>query len=136
MKTFNLKIYASDHIFYDGECEHISIPTKDGYYGILADHRNTISAIEPGMLRFRDADGVEHEAVVTRGMIKIEENTVLVLVLRCEYPDEVDLNAIKREEEEALRKIREKNSKMEFHTAEANLSRAMNKLKNPKNNMI
>lgn len=136
MKTFNLKIYASDHIFYDGECEHISVPTKTGQYGILANYRNTISAIEPGMIKFRDIDGVEHEAVVTRGMIKVEENTVLVLVLRCEYPDEVDLNAIKREEEEALRQIREKSSKKEFHNAEANLSRAMNKLKNNKNNRI
>lgn len=129
MKSFILKIYASDHIFFDGECEHLMIPTEDGQYGVLANHRNTISSVEPGILTFREPGGRDKRAVVTRGMIKIEDNEVLVLVHRCEDPEMVDINAIKREEEEALRQIREKNSKKEFHTAEANLSRAFNKLK-------
>lgn len=129
MKTFNLKIYASDHVYYDGDCEHLMIPTEDGYYGILANHRNTISSVEPGILNYRLPNGEKKEAAVTRGMIKIEDNSVLVLVFRCEDPDMIDINDIKRREEEAIRKIRQKNSKKEYHSAEANISRAMNNLK-------
>lgn len=129
MNTFNLKIYASDHIYFDGECEHVMIPIENGQYGILAKHRNTISEVEPGIMTFRPAGGKDIKAAVTRGLIKIEEGNVLVLVHRCENPDKIDINAIKRAEAEALRKIREKNSSKEFHMAEANLSRAFNKLK-------
>ena len=45
MSTFNLRIYAADNIFFEGECEHIMLPTDDGLYGILSNHRNTIAAV-------------------------------------------------------------------------------------------
>lgn len=129
MKTFNLKLYASDHIFYEGECEHIMIPTEDGYYGILAYHNNIISSVYPGILTFRVPGGEDQKVVVTRGMIRIEDNEVLILVHEAENPDMVDINAIKRAEQENRRKIKEKNSKREFHSAEINLLRAIERLK-------
>lgn len=133
MKTFNLRIYAAEHIYFTGTCEHIQIPTVDGQYGILANHSNVIAEVEPGVLTFTPEGKKEQKAVVTRGMIKVEDNDVLILVHRCEDPELVDINAVKRAEAESKRKIREKRSKKEYHMAQANLSRAFNKLKTYKN---
>lgn len=135
MKTFNLRIYAADHIYFSGKCEHIQIPTVDGQYGVLANHSNVIAEVEPGELFFRPEGEKDQKAIVTRGMIKVEDNDVLILVHRCEDPDLVDINAIKRAEAEAQRKMREKKSKKEYHMAQANLSRALNKLKKPGNDI-
>ena len=129
MKTFTLKLYASDHIFYEGPCEHIMFPTEDGYTGILADHRNTIASVYPGILKFRKHGGKDEDVVVTRGLVRMEENEVLILVHEAERPEDVDIKAIKRAEAEMILREKEKNSKIEFHSAEINILRAIEKLK-------
>lgn len=130
MNTFHLRIYATDNIYFDGECEHLMIPTEDGFYGILANHRNTISEVLPGILNFRPKNEKEINLMVTRGMVKIEENDVLILVHRCEDPAMVDINAVRRADAELARQFREKKSMEEYKQAEANLSRAFNNLNN------
>ena len=129
MKTFILKLYASDHIFYEGPSEHVMFPTEDGYKGILANHRNTIAAVYPGILIFRKPGSQDEEVVVTRGLVRIEENEVLILVHEADKPEDVDIKAIKRAESEFKRREKEKNSKIEFHSAEINILRAIEKLK-------
>lgn len=129
MKTFILKLYASDHIFYEGPCEHVMFPTEEGYTGILADHRNTIASVYPGILKFRKPGGKDEEVVVTRGLVRMEENEVLILVHEAERPEDVDIKAVKRAEAEIKRSEKEKNSKIEFHSAEINILRAIEKLK-------
>ena len=38
MKTFSLKVLASDGVFYDGRCKMVILPAVDGELGILANH--------------------------------------------------------------------------------------------------
>ena len=127
MNTFNLRIYVPDNIFFEGECEHITLSTDDGLYGILSGNRNIIAEVVPGILSFRSKDE-EKKSVVTRAMVKIEDNGVLVLVYRCEDTKMIDINDLKRAKAEAQRQLREKRSREEFHNAEANLSRAFSNL--------
>ena len=47
MKTFWLKVIASDRVAYNGRCQKVIVPAADGgQMGILADHENMIIAIE------------------------------------------------------------------------------------------
>ena len=39
-KKFNLKIYATDKVVFDGECESRVLPATDGEYAILANHEH------------------------------------------------------------------------------------------------
>ena len=36
MRTFTVHILAADHVFYEGACESLILPTVEGQYGILA----------------------------------------------------------------------------------------------------
>ena len=47
---------------------------------MLAHHSNTIAAVVPGLLEFTVPNGSRHTAIVSKGMIKIENNEVLILV--------------------------------------------------------
>ena len=38
MTRFELKVVASDHVFYDGPCVSLTIPCTDGEKQILAHH--------------------------------------------------------------------------------------------------
>ena len=80
MSTFQVSILAADRDFYEGPCESLVIPTLQGQYGILAHHRNLIAAVVPGTLHYKVPDKPEQIAAVSAGLIKVENNEVLILV--------------------------------------------------------
>lgn len=129
MRTFHVDILAADKPFYRGECESLRVPTSGGQYGVLAGHRNTIAAIVPGTLHFRDGDGQEQVAAVSEGMIKVENGDVLLLIDSMERPEEIDVNRARREAEEAKEEILQKKSIQSYYTAQARMARALNRLK-------
>ena len=57
MNVFHLNILAADKTFYRGKAISLVIPTTEGQYGILAHHRNTITATVPGKLKYTIAHG-------------------------------------------------------------------------------
>ena len=129
MKEFNISIYAADKIFFFGKCQSLVIPTSDGLYGVLAGHRNTITAIAPGKIKYT-VKGKDYYAVVSKGLAKIENGMVLILVDTCEKPEEIDRVRAKKAREEAKRALTQKTSQQEFLRTQANLARAINRLKN------
>lgn len=129
MKSFKIQILACDKPFYIGECESIIVPTNDGLVGVWADHTNVIMAIIPGELTYRIPGGEDQKAVVSNGMIKIEDNEVLILVDAIERPEEIDVHRAQRAADRAKEEILQKRSLREYRLAEANLARAINRLK-------
>ena len=57
MNTFHLRILASDQMFFEGACENLVAPCADGSFGVQANHSNMISAVTPGVLHYRPAEG-------------------------------------------------------------------------------
>ena len=128
MNVFQLTVLAADKPFYDGPCESLRFPGSDGQYGIQAHHWNMISAIVPGTLRFRTPDGEEQAAAISEGLIKVEDNQVLILADTIERPEEIDVNRAKRDADEAREILLQKRSLQDHHTARARMVRALNRL--------
>ena len=128
MNTFRLHIWASEKPFYDGDCLSLIIPSVDGKYGIMANHSNTIPAIVPGELTFPTADGKTQIAAVSEGLVKIENNDVLVLVETIERPEEIDANRAKVAAEAGKEAMMQRLSRREYYTTRLTLARAMSRL--------
>jgi len=130
VNTFKVHILAADRPFYEGDCESLILPTIQGQYGIMANHSNVIGAIIPGTLFYRPPGQTQmEEAAVSAGLVKVEDNDVLVLVDSAERPDEIDINRAKLAADEAKEAILQKRSIQEYRAAQANLARAVNRLK-------
>ena len=127
--TFQLHILESDGTFYEGECESLIIPTTEGQYGILAHHRNMIGALLPGVITYKIPGKEKEVASVSEGIVKIEDNDVLIMVNTAERPDEIDINAAKRLADEAKEAMLQKKSMREYRTAQATLAMAIGRLK-------
>ena len=97
MDTFQLNILSASSAFYEGECESLVVPTPDGKCGVLAHHSNAIAAISPGELSYTVPGEKPRLAAVSHGMIKIEDNHVLVLVETAEKPEDIDRKAFESE---------------------------------------
>lgn len=126
--TFKLHIWASEKPFYDGDCVSLVIPSVDGKYGILARHSNTITAIVPGKLTYTLPGQEPQIAAVSEGIVKIEDNDVLVLVETIERPEEIDANRAKAAADAAREAMMQKLSRREYYTTRLTLARAMSRL--------
>ena len=101
MNTFRLHILAADRVFFEGDCTSLIVPPVHGQYGVQARHSNMIAALVPGQLTFRCPDAPERLAAVSAGMIKVEDNDVLVLVDAAERPEDIDAIRARRKADEA-----------------------------------
>lgn len=129
MSTFNLNILAADKPFYTGPCESLTVPSIDGKYGILPHHCNMIVAVVPGKLLYRPPGQSNLVVAVSHGLVKVENNEVLVLVDTVERVEEIDANRAKRAADEAREAILQKRSVQEYRIAQARLARALNRLR-------
>lgn len=134
MNTFTLVVLAAEKPFYEGECETLIIPSTDGAYGIQANHHNVIVAIVPGTLKIIYDNGKEIIAAVSGGIVKVENNHVLLMVDTIERPEEIDENRAKRAAEEAQEAILQKKSIQDYQAAQAKMARAINRLRVKKHN--
>jgi F-type H+-transporting ATPase subunit epsilon len=128
MSTFHLEVVALDRVFYEGDCESLTIPAVDGEKGILASHEPMVMAIAAGEMRI-SAAGKQQIAAVGTGFVEVTGEKVIVITDFAQKPEEIDI-----EEEERVRvheeeRLREKRSQIEFAHSQAELARAMAKLK-------
>ena len=129
MNVFQLSILAADEPFFEGECVSLVVPTTQGQYGILAMHSNMIAAIVPGMLEFTTPDGERKIAAISEGLVKVEDNHVLLLAESTEWPEEIDENRAREAAIQAREAIIRQNSIQDYHLAQAKMARAMNRLR-------
>ncbi len=131
MKTFKLHLIGADRLFYEGECFSIIAPAVDGQVGILADHSNLITGIVPGELTFTTPG--EHPltstVAVAGGIMKVENNDVMILVDSVLSPEEIDADRAREEEAAAREALLQKRGIQEYRSAQAQLARAVTKLK-------
>ena len=129
MDTFQVHILAADKTFYEGPCVSITVPTTDGERGILAHHSSMIAAIKPGTLRYQVPGEEPVLAAISPGMVKVENNDVLVLVDSVERPEEIDIVRAQREIDEAKEILLQKRSRQEYQIAQATMARALNRIR-------
>lgn len=128
MSSFTVHILAADKVLYEGDCESLIVPTPWGQYGILAHHCKAICAIVAGRLTYRVPGGEDLYAAVSDGLVKIEDNDVLILVDTAERPEEIDINNVRRAAEASREAMLQRRSIREYREAQATLARALSRM--------
>ena len=123
--TFKARIYEADSPFFEGELTSVVVPAIDGEYGVLANHRNVVIAIVPGNMHYTLPDGTVEYVIVSEGMMRVENNDVLILINQAERPDEVEANRAREKEEELIEARLQKKSVEEYLEAELLMQRAI-----------
>lgn len=129
MKSFKLRILSAEHVFFEGECESLVVPTTQGQYGILAGHSNMAAAIVPGILLIRVPGGKLKPAAVSEGLVRVENGEVLVIADTVERPEDIDENRAKQNADRAKEELMHKKSYLEYRAAQATLARAVSRLR-------
>ena len=127
MNSFILNITASSGEFYQGSCESMVLPVKDGVYGVQAGHSPVLVAIHMGMLKFT-VDGETREILVGDGIAEVTPTFVLLLVDSAERPEDIDKNRAEAARLRAEERLQHKQSMHEYYQTKIALDRAMQRL--------
>ena len=127
MNSFILNITASSGEFYQGSCESMVLPVKDGVYGVQAGHSPVLVAIPMGMLKFT-VDGETREILVGDGIAEVTPTFVLLLVDSAERPEDIDKNRAEAARIRAEERLQHKQSMHEYYQTKIALDRAMQRL--------
>lgn len=133
MNAFDLHVLTMNRPFFEGKCVSLVVPVQTGQYGIQARHFNWISSVVPGEMKITTEDENGKTSVVTAavagGIVKVENNSVLVLVDTAERPEDIDESRARRAVEMAKEQTSRQTGKREYYAAQARLARAVNRLK-------
>ena len=127
MNSFILNITASSGEFYQGSCESMVLPVKDGVYGVQAGHSPVLVAIHMGMLKFT-VDGETREILVGDGIAEVTPTFVLLLVDSAERPEDIDKNRAEAARIRAEERLQHQQSMHEYYQSKIALDRAMQRL--------
>ena len=127
MNSFILNITASSGEFYQGSCESMVLPVKDGVYGVQAGHSPVLVAIHMGMLKFT-VDGETREILVGDGIAEVTPTFVLLLVDSAVRPEDIDKNRAEAARIRAEERLQHKQSMHEYYQTKIALDRAMQRL--------
>lgn len=127
---FNLKIIACDGIFYDGDCEIFVFPGADGEIAILNHHEIFTGIVEIGTIRFKTGDGEMRKAIISDGLVTVEQDgSVQVVAYSCERPEDIDTFRAQEALERAQEQLQQKQSRIDYQISTNNMARAMARLK-------
>jgi len=76
-KPLNLKIRTRDDIIFNSQIDSVSSINDAGKFDVLRRHANFISLIKD-ILIIRDLQGNSKDMKISRGIMKVEEDSVLV----------------------------------------------------------
>lgn len=75
-----VKITKPDTTLYDGAAKLVQLPGTGGKFEILENHAPIISSLSKGIVRLIDDEEKEHTFEVRGGVVKSQQNELLILV--------------------------------------------------------
>jgi F-type H+-transporting ATPase subunit epsilon len=78
-ETFPFKLVSPTGIVYEGPVEQATAVGAVGEFGVLANHINFITALNPGVITLKLADGSMTEYLLTGGLAEVRDGVMTVL---------------------------------------------------------
>ncbi len=124
----HLEIVTAERVVLSDDVDMISAPTRDGRVGILPRHAPLLTVLEVGELEIVK-NGVRTPYALSGGFMEVLPNRVTILADTVERADEIDEARAERARVRAEERIRQRQSDQDMVLAEAELRRAMVRIK-------
>jgi F-type H+-transporting ATPase subunit epsilon len=79
METMRLEIVTPQGALFDDQVKMVTVPGKEGEFGILPHHASLITLLQSGVIEYEKADGTKGLVAINWGHVKIEESGVTIL---------------------------------------------------------
>lgn len=100
-ENFRLEILTPSKVILDQEVSAAEFQTSRGLMEVRSGHASLVAVLEIGQVRLEFPSGPGYAVAVHGGILKIEDDTVLVLASEGEHPENIDLERSKEALERA-----------------------------------
>ena len=125
---FDFKLVSISGTKFDGQVYEVTLPTKDGQIGVLAEHMPLVSVAVSGMVIVkknpRDSDSDCEYFAINGGAIEVADNVLRILVDEAELPDEINAAEEQRALERANKMKAEAKDEISLEHAQALIDRS------------
>ncbi|OGO46075.1 MAG: F0F1 ATP synthase subunit epsilon [Chloroflexi bacterium RBG_16_64_32] len=121
-------VSAEGMVYSEEGVDRLIVPGVEGELGVLTLHAPLLTMIQPGVLRIVKGDD-EVEMAITGGFIEVRDNRVTILADAAERAGEIDSARAEEARRRAQRLLEEREADMDRARAEADLARALARLK-------
>jgi F-type H+-transporting ATPase subunit epsilon len=93
-------------------------------------HEMMTGVVSVGEIRFKTDDGPWRNAIVSDGLVSVyKDGSVKIIAYSCERPEDIDTFRAQEALERAKEQLQQKQSRIEYEISNANMARAMARLK-------
>jgi F-type H+-transporting ATPase subunit epsilon len=126
VENLHVELVAADRTVWSGDAAMIIARTLEGDIGVLRGHAPTLSLLSPSVVEIQVADSDQVVVVaIDGGFLSVANNRVSILAERVERAEDIDLDAVKIELEEARHLLSTNNeAEMRVRHAEARIRAA------------
>jgi len=80
MKTMKLEIVTPSGLVYDADVAQVTLPGKEGEFGVLPEHASLVSLLDAGVIVIDIGNKKEINVAINGGYVKVDENKVSCIV--------------------------------------------------------
>jgi len=124
----HLEIVTAERVVMSDDVDQINAPTKDGRIGILPRHMPLLTILDAGQMDIIKG-GVATPFAISGGFMEVLPNRVTILADTVERADEIDEARAEEARRRAEERIAQRQSDREMALAEAELRKALIRLK-------
>lgn len=122
--TFQLRVATPERQLVDEQVNEVQLPGKDGYMGILAGHAPLLSELGGGVLTYEGGGSGPHTMAISGGFVEVFDNQVRVLADHAEFPQDIQVEAARRELDQANEALKQADTEEDSDSALDAISRA------------
>ena len=104
MATIKCTVVTPEETALEEEVSFVVVPMADGELGVASGHSPMIGRLGYGELRLKSSDGDVSRYYVDGGFVQIADNAISVLTGRLLKVDQIDVDAVKTQLSDALRR--------------------------------
>lgn len=128
MAELHLKVVTPEKLLYDDEVSQVNVSTELGQIGILPNHANLMSKLEPGELVIKK-NGKVDSMVIGDGFLQVANNTLTIMTDLATYAESIDERAVEEAKKRAEQALTQTLSDEEYAETLANLEKSLAQLK-------
>lgn len=129
MTTYRAEIVTPERHVYRGEVEMTILRGSEGDLGILAHHIPLVTALVPGPVELRQADGSVQFVAVSGGFLEVRGTSLTILARTAERAEDIDEARAEAAKSRAEARLQSRGPDVDIARAEAALARALARLK-------
>jgi F-type H+-transporting ATPase subunit epsilon len=104
-KQLKLQLVTPDRTVFEGDVDELTAPGEMGPFTILHNHTPIVSALVPGVFRYKDGKD-SHFYLLGGGFLEFHDNSATILASSAESPEKIDLARAQRAYERAEERLR------------------------------